>query len=484
MTPNLPPEGEIGEVIAKVRTAQAAWQDRPVRDRCAAVRRLRQQLADDPEGFASTLAEIRQVGAAEVLSTEILPFLAACRFLESDAERILRPRKLASRGRPSWLGAAKSRVEKQPWGTILILGPSNYPLFLPGVQLLQALVAGSGVLLKPAPGCSAPMETLWNLMQKAGFPAELVRLLPEDPTRSIQAIRNGVDKVILTGGMTAGRAVLAECAQSLIPATMELSGLDALIVRADADPQRVVDAIQFGLSLNRGETCIAPRRIYLHQSVADSVLEKLAALKPASQPTPISATTAERIRDSIERGASPVVGKLDASTLELTYPLILNQVAEDSLLWTEDHFSPIAALKVVRDDEEGFQHLAKTGFALAASIFTNDLSAARRLQGRIPAGVVTVNDLIAPTADPRLPFGGRQHSGFGVTRGEEGLLEMTTPRVFIERSSHSWAPHLEGEHPDNAQLFLHFIRIGHGSRVMSRLKAFCAMIKLVANRRK
>ncbi len=479
-TPTLPQPNIMTNAAPAARLVQSVWSREPVRERLRLLRIARLSLADEAEELAESVAKIRGVSLAEVLASEILPFLAACRFLERRAVKILRPQRFGSRGRPKFLGPARSIVERQPRGTVLILAPSNYPLFLAGVQAIQALIAGNAVLFKPAPGCSEPAQKLANHLEAAGFPRHLFGLLPEEPSHGIAALESGeIDKVVLTGGVETGRKILESCASRLIPATMELSGLDAMLVREDADPERVANALRFGLGANGGRTCIAPRRIFLHEGAYHAVRD-FCRKTWIDRDLPGNSPAASLVRSAIEAGAEPFAGETDAD--DLTSPLILENVPPDSPLWSEDHFSPVAALTTVKSDEEALDRIAECGFALAASIFTADLDAAMRLQRQIPAGVVTINDLIAPTADPRLPFGGRQLSGFGVTRGIDGLLEMTTPRVVIRRGQKSWAPHFEPEHPDDSRLFLSFIRISHSRGINARLRAMRDAVQLLARR--
>lgn len=472
---------EIEEIIREARNAQEVWGQQSVAHRASLLTELRFACADSVEDLVSEIKAVRHVSDAEILSTEVLPFFAACQFLAKNASRVLATRKLSAGGRPKWLGAAHSRVERAPWGVILILAPSNYPFFLAASQAIQALTAGNAVLLKPAPGCSGPAQLLAKLCAKSGLPTHLLQILPEKVETAQEAISVGVDKVLLTGGGETGRRVLSACAPTLTPATMELSGMDAMLIWADADPERVAQALSYGLGVNRGETCIAPRRVFVHQDIYPQLLgclvEKVKA-RAFDEEVPEPVRTA--VDSALASGAEALHGQLAADKAAL--PLLLSDVPPDSPLWLGEHFAAVAALRVVQSDEEALEQMSDSGFALAVSIFTKDVAAANRLQKKILAGVVTINDVIVPTADPRLPFGGRGRSGFGVTRGEEGLLELTTPRVVIERRSKSWAPHFDLEHPTDRQLFLGFIRIGHSRRFSERFKSLIATIKLMIQR--
>ena len=186
----------------------------------------------------------------EGIAAEVLPLADACRFLERNAARLLAPQRLGRRGRPSWLFGLDAEVRREPLGVVLVIAPNNYPLLLPGVPALQALAAGNAVLVKPAPGCSRPVVALGEMLAEAGLPAALFQVLGEDVAEATAAIEGGVDHVVLTGSAATGRSVLAALAPRLTPATLELSGNDAVFVLPGADLDMVADALAFGLRFN------------------------------------------------------------------------------------------------------------------------------------------------------------------------------------------------------------------------------------------
>lgn len=441
----------VERTMSAARSAQTQWAQRPVEQRLGFLRELRRLIAENGRELAAASAMERSRPVVESLTAEVLPLVEACRFLERNAHEILAPRRLGRRQRPLWLAGIRSEILREPLGVVLIIGPGNYPLFLPGVQVLQALVAGNAVLLKPGVGGSASARALVNLTARAGFPAELVSLLAESPEAARAAILAGPDKVLFTGSAATGQRILAQLAPQLIPAAMELSGCDAAIVRADADLDLATRALAFGLRLNDGATCISPKRVFVARGVATELEGRLsrrlnADASPACQvrtPTAraqdlgaVSGT--ERLRPLLEEalalGAHFIAGDIRGDG-GVDLPMVLAGVSPRARLLREDVFAPVLAIVTVADDHEALLWANECPFALAASVFTRNEPAGRALAARLNAGVVTVNDLILPTADARLPFGGRKHSGFGVTRGAEGLLELTAPKVVtVSRS--------------------------------------------------
>ena len=468
------------ELLMAMRRAQQLWSARALRERLSVVRRFREMLADDCASVSTTMGRNTNCLPAEIVASQIMPLLDACRFLERSASKNLRTRSLGANRRPLFLWGVRGRVRRDAHGIVLIIAPSNYPLFLPGVQALQALVAGNAVLLKPGNGGNETARILANLLSRAGLPPNGFHLLPEAPDSARAVINIGVDKVVFTGAAPTGVSILQQLAPHLTPAIMELSGCDAVIVRADADLGLVARAIAFGLRLNAGETCIAPRRIFVPEQLATELEGRLAATFDALPDLPLSQKQRDNARriaaQSLTRGAHLVVGNV-TSEEDFRAPMIIAGVPPDSPLLNEDYFAPIATLITVRDDEEALKRVAACPYALGVSIFSRDMKAAEQMGSRIHAGVLTINDLIAPTADPRLPFGGRGRSGFGVTRGAEGLLDMTVPKVILRRTG-ALRLHYAPLNKSHTEGFAAFARLAHAGHWKTRLRALWQLIRL------
>ena len=389
--------------LAAARDAQAWWALQPMPARMDFLRELRHLVAAHATELASTAAAVSGRPLAEKLASEVLPLADACRWLDRRAARVLGPRRSGKNGLPFWMRGLSFEVQRQPFGVVLVIGPANYPLFLPAVQTLHALAAGNAVLLKPAPRTHGIASAFAELARSAGLGRGLLAVLPESVESARAAIAGGVDKVIFTGSSENGRDVLGQLAATSTPAVMELSGEDAVLVLEDADLDLVTCALRFGMRWNGGDTCIAPRRVIVVEPVADKLL---ACLSRAGIP-----------------------------------PLPVERAADE----------PAAVLCA-----------GAARFALGLSIFSRNVAKACALAARIKSGFVLINDLIVPTADPRMPFGGVKASGFGVTRGDEGLLEMTFPHVVALRRG-TWRPHFDEFGADAARLFSSYILAVHGN---------------------
>ncbi len=489
---------DIANAFVIARAAQVHWARIPMARRLELIREFRRLIAGNAIYLADASAAARSRPAAESLTAEVLPLAEACRFLERESTVLLAPRRLGKRGLPLWLTGVRSEVHREPLGVVLIIGPGNYPLLLPGVQLIQALVAGNAVVLKPGVGGSAAARALIELVIRAGFDSHLVTLFPESSAAARAAIAARPDKVLFTGSAATGEKILSQLAPQLIPATMELSGCDAVVVRADADLDLTIKALTFGLNLNAGATCMAPKRVFVARSVATELEGRLAKafkLGARSEAVPtaaadkesiVAAIATERLRplldDALSRGAHFIAGGVTPDGL-VRLPVILGGVHPASRLLREDVFFPVLCLVTVADDAEAVTRANDCPFALAASIFSQDEAAAQKLAAQINAGIVTINDLVVPSADARVPFGGRGRSGFGVTRGAEGLLELTTPKV-ITRSRGSFRPAFDAPRSGDLEMFQAYLTLTHGRGFKLRLRALIALIRTLSRRGK
>jgi len=250
-------------------------------------------------------------------------------------------------------------------------------------------------------------------------------ILDEDIGAAKSLIAQGVDKIVLTGSAETGRAVYQQAAEQLTPLMLELSGFDPVFVQHGADLRRAAEAIRFGLSWNSGETCIAPRRIFAASSVAELFQQTLRALVP-------------------EAGSLPVT-----------------------------HY---------QTEEQALALAAQSRCALGASVF-GPIETAHAFAARIAAGIVVVNDMIVPTADPRAAFGGRGQSGFGTTRGAKGLRQFTVTKTILVQYKRRLR-HLEPLPPHAEELLKAYLPASCATHLGKRLRASLRLFQALAKGRR
>lgn len=453
---------------------QREWSELSAAERCRVVGRTRREIAERVDEFVACMRSAQRVDDEETISAEIIPLCEGLRWLESNGPRVLTGRRLGWWGRPMWLWGVRSRVERIPRGDILVLGTWNYPLLLPGIQCAQGLAAGNRLHWKPAPGTEKITQMLADCFYTSGVPRSALSVLDSSVSAASDAMERGVDFVVLTGSNSTGRKVAAKAAERVVPCLLELSGCDACIVLQGADMQRVVAALRFGLMLNSGATCIGPRRILVQRSQRESLEELLGnelgqwgevQIHPAARNGII-----QEVNAALRDGACDLAGTWNEQNFReqgIMRPLVLSRVTRDQSIAHADLFGPLAMLMEVEDETEAIELVNDCRYGLAASLFGPHWEA-ERIAKQLRVGTVIINDIIVPTADPRLPFGGVRQSGYGVSRGPEGLLEMTQPRVVCVRRG-GMTPHLEPKMAGTTDILLGVLALNHSSRLTARM---------------
>jgi aldehyde dehydrogenase (NAD+) len=462
-----------------VRQAQAQWAQVRLARRLDILRKARHELARVSDRLVDAISPELHRTRADSYGSEVLPLLSACRFLEEEAEAILKPRRLGSRRRPFWLAGIDSTIERAPFGVVLIIAPANYPLLLAGVQTLQALAAGNAVVWKPGRNSADVARVFQAALFRAGLPDGLLEVTDESTETAIAELQSGPDKIFFTGSAGAGKAVLRMAANLAIPVVTELSGCDAVVALESADPARVVDALAWGMRLNGSSTCIAPRRLFLVGPNHETLIARLRERFEGIDGIELAPAVQQQLRtlvDDAERNGASVFGNAAASSVK---PLLILDGRPEMKIAQADVFAPVLTVIPVADTAALLEADKLCPFGLTVAIF-GDKQAALALGDKLTVGSVLVNDIIFPTVDPRVPFGGRRGSGFGTTRGAEGLLEMTAAKVTAIRTN-KLALHYQETGPAHEELFRGVVAMSHGGSLTERFKGLRRMFAAAKN---
>lgn len=449
----------VGDAVESLQSA-SDWSRRPVDERLAFCGRLPAVLAARESELLAAIKNsgrenLRRRSAADTISSEIMPLATAARWHAKHARRVLRPRRIRHRGSDPFIGRLRGRIERVPLGTVLIISTWNYPIYLAMATALQALVAGNRVIIKPAPGCEAVAEASIECFYASGIPEDALRIVGSDVSVVEPLLAGGVSLLHFTGSAATGRKIAELAGRHGVPMIAELSGCDCLVVLPGADLARVASAVAFGLRLNGGCTCMAPRRLIIDDPSADRLLpligERLKDLAAAAVDRPVAEKICDAAAEAVERGAEMVSGQIDrtvGSQASVAFlPLILDRVLPDAAIAQDDYFAPVLSIhrlparNVKEWTTEAVSLINDGQYALSASVF-GPPTLAWEVAKRLDVGVVTINDIIAPTVEPTISFGGRRMSGWGRSRGEEGLRQLTTELAIVERRG-NFLPHLQ-----------------------------------------
>lgn len=414
-----------------------------------------QWLAAFAAGVRARHAELTAVVADEIgkpawetTLTEILPLLASLDWHRRSLLSLLRPRRLG--GGAWWQWGDSLRRERVPVGRVLIIATWNYPLQLLGIQLAQSIAAGNETWVKPSERSPRSQALLLAIaseaLRSAGLDPRMVTVAAATRDEGERLVREErFDHILFTGSTAVGRAIASAAAATLTPTTLELSGQDSAIVCADADLRHAARSIWQGVTMNAGQTCMAPRRAIVAASAYRGFLDALAPIV-AGAPSArlIDAAAAARCHalaaDALTRGGRSLSGVLEGPRGALLRPTAIVDVPVESPLFEGDHFGPVLAVTPVADLDEAIALHRGVGSALATSVYTSSPNAIGRRAADFGSSFVTINDCVRPTAHPAASIIGRGPSGWGASRGLSGLLSLTHEITISTRGRFSPPP--------------------------------------------
>lgn len=343
---------------------------------------------------------------------------------------------------------------REPLGVVGVIVPWNSPTFLTIMSCAPALAAGNTLVLKPSEVTSASAFELVRLAEEAGIPPGVLNVVTGARGAGEALVDHPlVAKICFTGSDAAGRAIASRAGARLASCTLELGGKSPNIVFGDASIDNAVVGILSGIFAAAGQTCIAGSRAYVHESIYEDVLERLAArakaiklgdpLHAETQMGP-AATAAQlqknesMVSKAVSAGAEVLYGGHRATVpgLEKGYffePTILHHLKPDNPLLHEEVFGPVLAISPFREDDEVVAIANNTKFGLAAGVWTRDLRRAHTMAKRLQAGTVWINTYRAMAFNS--PFGGYKDSGIGRVNGMEAVDQfLQTKSVWCETS--------------------------------------------------
>ncbi|WP_088288242.1 aldehyde dehydrogenase family protein [Kineosporia sp. A_224] len=338
-----------------------------------------------------------------------------------------------------------SYTVRRPVGVVAAITPWNSPTMISAWKLAPALAAGCAVVLKPPEDAPLTSLLLAQLAAEAGLPAGTLNVVPGRgaTTGNLVIDHPGVDKISFTGSPETGRIVAAAAARRFTPTTLELGGKSPQIVFADADLAQAAQGVAVGIFANQGEVCAAGSRILVAREVYEEFVARLVELAagvvlgdPFDAGTTmgalINSKQQRRVLQYIELGRSEGArvacgGAAPDRPGYFVQPTFLADATNSMTVAREEIFGPVGAVIPFDDEAQAVDLANDSAYALAATIWTTDLSRAHDVAGRVEAGSVAVNGW--SPLDPRLPWGGSKLSGQGRELGRAGLDANTQEKT-------------------------------------------------------
>ncbi len=434
-------EDQLETALAAAAAARPAWAATELAERCARVAAAGALLRERREALARLISLEMGKLYNEALS-EVDKCAWVCDYYADQGPAFVADELIES-------DARRSLVAYQPLGTVLAVMPWNFPLWQVFRFAAPALVAGNTGLLKHASNVPQCAQAIEQIFTDAGLPTGVFTTLMIPASRVEGVIRDPrVAAVTLTGSEPAGRQVAATAGAVLKKSVLELGGSDPFIVLEDAELEEAVAQAVVSRFLNSGQSCIAAKRFILVGTIAEPFLERFKAAVEALQPgDPLLDSTTlapmarrdlrdelhQQVQESVQQGASLITGgePLEGPGLEqgaFYAATILDRVEAGMRAYSEELFGPVAICLRADDEEEALRIANDVEFGLGGSVWSGDAARGEALARRLECGCAFVNGMVK--SDPRLPFGGIKHSGYGRELSHHGLREFTNAKTL------------------------------------------------------
>jgi acyl-CoA reductase-like NAD-dependent aldehyde dehydrogenase len=420
---------EVTEIVNKSKDAFREWK-RVIRKRSITLLRLAEQLRKDKEHLARIASQEMGKPIKESRS-EIEKCAWAVEFYSYNGDLLLNNESLNS-------DANKTMITFQPLGVIASIMPWNFPYWQALRFAAPSLMAGNAIVLKPA---SATMQCgieIEKTILKSGAVDGVFKTVIGNSKIAEMLIDSNIDGVTFTGSIEIGAKVARRATSRLKKCVLELGGSDPFIVLDDADIEKAASGAIKGRFLNCGQSCVASKRFIVSKKIANEFIEsfvqkteKLRVGDPLSDNTDIGPLSSMKslenidsmVKDAISLGGELLTGGERIGSVGAFYkPTVIKNVNSNMRVSKEESFGPVAPIMIVEDEVEAINAANNSDFGLGGSIWTRDLEKAQKLSMEMECGIVTVNNMVA--SDPRVPFGGIKHSGFGRELSRYGMLEF------------------------------------------------------------
>lgn len=428
---------DLDAAIAAARAAQPAWAALGHGERS----RILNSIADEIESNAEELAVLLSREQGKPLDGPNARFeVGACAaWTRNAADTPLEPEVVFEDG------TARAELHYEALGVVGAIGPWNWPMMISVWQIAPSLRMGNTVVVKPSEYTPLSVLALVEVFNRH-LPEGVVTVISGDrEVGAAIAAHPGLDKIMFTGSTATGRKIVESSAHNLARLTLELGGNDAGIVLPGTDVAAIAENLFWGCFINSGQTCASLKRLYVHESVHDEVIEALAEMartmpmgRGLDEGNVLGPLQNEKqfdivsrlVDDARARGARVVAGGEPAPELgPLFYrATVVTDIDDGSPLVDEEQFGPVIPVVKYSDVEDAVARANASEQGLGASVWSSDPDEAVAVARRIQAGTVWINQHGA--LNPNIPFGGTKASGYGHEFGIHGLKAVSAPKVI------------------------------------------------------
>ncbi|MCE5090980.1 aldehyde dehydrogenase [Staphylococcus devriesei] len=380
--------------------------------------------------------------AVEAYATEIGITLKSIKMARKELKNWTKTKQVDT---PIFMFPSKSYIKPEPYGTVLIIGPFNYPVQLLFEPLIGAIAAGNTAIIKPSELTPNVASVIRQIIEDV-FSTDFVAVVEGGIEETQTLIHLPFDYMFFTGSEKVGQIVYEAASKNLVPVTLELGGKSPVIVDDTANIKVSSDRISFGKFTNAGQTCVAPDYILVNKKVKNELIE---ALKQSIQE--FYGTNVEkspdfgrivnnkhfnRLNDLLKVHANSIVSGGHTNAKErYIEPTILDGITPASKIMQEEIFGPLLPIITYDDLNEAFDIVQSKAKPLSLYLFSEDENTTHRVLNELSFGGGAINDTLMHLANPNLPFGGVGASGIGQYHGKYTFDTFSHKKSYIFKST-------------------------------------------------
>jgi aldehyde dehydrogenase (NAD+) len=400
--------------------------------------KLRQAIQANEELIITALHQDLHKSRYEAFTTEIGLLYTSIRIITKNLKKWAKPQRVPT---PLLFFGGQSHIYHEPYGTVLIIGPFNYPMNLVFEPLIGAIAGGNCAVIKPAQMTPNVSKIIAKIISE-NFAEDYIRVVEGDRQATAELINAPFDYIFFTGSLSTGKIVMTAAAKNMVPVTLELGGKCPCIVDETANLDLAAKKLAWAKFSNAGQTCAAPDYVYVHKQVKKQLLDNLRKyILHFYGPNPqenkdfgriINVQHTERLAELIDREKIIIGGEYEIASRYIA-PTVLDGVGWDSPVMADEIFGPVLPVLEFESLETMIREINSRPKPLSLYLFTTSKTTEKKIIDSISYGNGCINDAFIQVGNPFLPFGGVGASGIGAYHGRRSFETFSHTKGILNR---------------------------------------------------
>lgn len=432
----------LKEKINKQREYFSTGETKDINFRIEKLKKLRDVLKSEEEKVFEALKKDLMKSSFESYVTEVAMVYDEINMHIKNIKKWSKKRRVKT---PLVQFPAKSFIQLEPYGVVLIIGPFNYPFMLTMDPLIGAIAAGNTAVIKPSESAPETSKILKEILEKVFDEKYVLHVNPERGKEVVEELlKEKFDYIFFTGSATVGKIVMKAASQYLTPVTLEFGGKSPCIIDEDCKVELAARRIVWGKLMNSGQTCVAPDYLYVHKDIEEEFIKKLEEeiknqfgdnpLESKDYSKMVNEREFNRVLSYIDKEKLVFGGNYNRKTFQIE-PTILKNITWDDPVMEREIFGPIFPILTFENLDEVIRVVNSKDKPLALYYFSEDKNKIEKVLNSTSSGGVTINDTLVHVSSSYLPFGGVGNSGMGEYHGKYSFDLFSNKKGVMNRKT-------------------------------------------------